>query len=112
VDNFVMKADRSFVQLSSTGMPLGLVDPGLPYESRELFLDPGDCAVLYSDGVTDAQNLQDEEFGEERLKAVVRATADEPAGVIVSRVFEAIDAFAGQAPQFDDITLCVIKKSR
>jgi sigma-B regulation protein RsbU (phosphoserine phosphatase) len=110
VDNLVLKADGSFVRLSSTGMPLGLVDPGLPYEAREICLEPGDCAVLYSDGVTDAQNVQDEEFGDDRLKDVVQASAREPAATIVSRVFDAIDSFAGDAPQFDDITLCVIKK--
>jgi serine phosphatase RsbU (regulator of sigma subunit) len=111
VDNFVLKADGSFVRLSSTGMPLGLVDPGLPYESRDLLLEPGDCAVLYSDGVTDAQNLQDEEFGDDRLRDVVLAAANEPAGVIVAKVFAALDTFAGDAPQFDDITICVIKKN-
>jgi len=111
VDNFVLKADGAELRLSSTGMPLGLVEPSLPFESRQLFLGPGDCAVLYSDGVTDAQNPRDEEFGDERLKEVVRTVATEPAAVIVSRVFEAIDAFAGDAPQFDDITLCVIKKN-
>jgi len=111
VDNFVMKADRSFVRLSSTGMPLGLVEPGLPYESRELVLDPGDCAVLFSDGVTDAQNLRDEEFGDERLKDVLDAAAAEPAAAIVGSVFAALDAFAGDAPQFDDITICVVKRT-
>jgi sigma-B regulation protein RsbU (phosphoserine phosphatase) len=92
-------------------MPLGLVEPGLPYESSPLTIAPGDCVVLYSDGVTDAVNLQDEEFGDDRLKAVVRASADQPAAEMVSRVFSAIDRFAGDAPQFDDITLCVIKRN-
>lgn len=110
VDNFVLKADRSVQRLSSTGMPLGLIDPGLPYESFAVDINPGDCVVLYSDGVTDAQNLFDEEFGDGRLRDVVRDAVDEPAAVIVSRVFEAIDAFAGAAPQFDDITLLVLKR--
>jgi sigma-B regulation protein RsbU (phosphoserine phosphatase) len=110
VDNFVLKADGVVQRLSSTGMPLGLVDPGIPYGSYEIRIEPGDCVVLYSDGVTDAQNVQDDEFGDERLRHVVRASANEPASVIVSRVFEAIDEFAGAAPQFDDITIFVIKK--
>ena len=111
VDNFVLESDGSCACLSSTGMPLGLVEPGLPYESRTRTVAPGDCVVLYSDGVTDAQNLQDEEFGEDRLKDVVRASADRPAAEIVAGVFTAIDAFAGNAPQFDDITLCIIKRT-
>lgn len=110
VDTFVLEADGSVRRLSSTGMPLGLIDPGMPYESSDFTLAPGDCLVLYSDGVTDAQNVDDEEFGEDRLRQVVRQAADQPASVIVSRVFEAIDDFAGAAPQFDDITLLVVRR--
>ena len=96
--------------MTSTGMPLGLIDPALPYESSEVDIAAGDIVVLYSDGVPDAQNDREEEFGESRLLDVVRAAAAEPASVIVSRVFTAIDAFVGQAPQFDDITLMVLKR--
>ena len=67
--------------------------------------------VLCSDGITDAQNEAEEEFGEDRLTSVVRASLDAPVETIVERVFEAIDAFAGGAPQFDDITLLVVRRS-
>ena len=110
VDNFVLKAGGSIAGLTSTGMPLGLIDPALPYESSEVDIGAGDIVVLYSDGVPDAQNEREEEFGEARLQDVIRATASEPASVIVSRVFAAIDAFVGRAPQFDDITLMVLKR--
>jgi sigma-B regulation protein RsbU (phosphoserine phosphatase) len=84
----------------------------LPYESSDICIGPGDIVVLYSDGVPDAQNPNDEEFGEERLREVIRAAAAEPARAIVTRVFAAIDAFVGDAPQFDDITLMVLKRLR
>jgi len=66
--------------------------------------------VLYSDGVTDAQDAADEEFGEARLLEVLRASVGQPAQTMIARVFEAIDAFAGGAPQFDDITLLVVRR--
>jgi serine phosphatase RsbU (regulator of sigma subunit) len=110
VDNFVLKADGTFASLSSTGMPLGLIDPGLPYEASEVHIGPGDIVVLYSDGVPDAQNGREEEFGDARLREVVCAAAAEPAAAIVARVFAAIDDFVGSAPQFDDITLMVLKR--
>ena len=66
--------------------------------------------VLYSDGVTEAQDGGGEEFGEERLQAVVREAAGQSADELADRIVAAIDAFAGDAPQFDDITLLVVRR--
>ena len=85
-------------RLSSTGTPLGLLPPGLPYGESHRSLAPGDTLVLFSDGVTEAQNAADEEFGEARLLDVLRAAGGQPADVIVDRVMTAIDAFAGRGP--------------
>ena len=56
LDNVILRADGSIVSLASTGAPLGLLPPGLPYGETSEVLHPGDALVLYSDGVTDAQN--------------------------------------------------------
>lgn len=96
--------------LASTGAPLGLLPPGLPYSETEVVIAPGDCLVLCSDGVTDAQNLAEEEFGETRLAQAIADVRHRPAEQIVSHVFEAVDAFAASAPQFDDITLMVVRR--
>ncbi len=58
----------------------------------------------------DAQNESGDEFGEDRLAAIVSAHRDAPAEAIVDHVVTAIDEFAGAAPQFDDITIMVIKR--
>jgi serine phosphatase RsbU (regulator of sigma subunit) len=110
VDCLVLKANGKAVRLESTGAPLGLLPPGLPYEETALTVDAGDCVVLFSDGVVDAQNACDEEFGDERLLEILRASKDLPAAAIVARVFDAIDRFAGDAPQFDDITIMVLRR--
>ncbi len=110
VDNLLLRPNGDTMALTSTGMPLGLLGLGLPYDKVELALEPGDCLVLYSDGVPDAQNETDEEFGEERLRAVVRDAVAGGAEAVCTQVFDAIDAFAGGAPQFDDITLMVLRK--
>ena len=96
--------------IGSTGAPLGLLPPGLPYEETLVEVAVGDCVVLCSDGVPDAQNEAGEEFGETRLTETVLASIERPVEEIVSRVFDAIDAFAGAAPQFDDITLLVLRR--
>jgi len=110
LDNFVLTGDQRITRLSSTGMPLGLIAVELPFEETAITVAPGDCVVLYSDGVTDAQNVASEEFGDDRLHEVIRATAHEPAQAIIEQVVRAIDQFAGEAPQFDDITMMVLKR--
>ncbi len=109
-DCMLVSRDGSAARLTSTGAPLGLLGPGLPYGDQTMRLAAGDCLALFSDGVTDAENEAGEQFGEERLIDVLRSTGAQPAEMIVARVFEAIDEFAGGTPQFDDITLLVLKK--
>ena len=89
---------------------MGLLSSGMPCNATNVTMVPGDCLVLYSDGIPDAQNEAGEEFSEERLVEAVRASVAEPAQGIVTRVFEAIDRFAGAAPQFDDITMIVLRR--
>jgi serine phosphatase RsbU (regulator of sigma subunit) len=108
-DTLHLRATGETMWLGSTGTPLGLM-AGLPYGEASFAMGPGDVVALFSDGVTEAQDAAGEEFGEARLADVVRAASDLPAQAIVQRVFEAIDAFAGEAPQYDDITLLVLKR--
>jgi len=110
INSWLVRHNGDTVPLGSTGAPLGLLPPGLPYDELRVELSPGDVAFLCSDGVSDAQNEAGEEFGEERLAAIIRDARFEPADVTVSRVFDALDAFAGTAPQFDDITMLVVRR--
>jgi sigma-B regulation protein RsbU (phosphoserine phosphatase) len=108
-DCLLLRASGEEVWLKSTGAPLGLL-VGVPYTDTTFALGAGDCLALFSDGVTEAQNEAGEDFGEARLCDIVRSSAGESADVLVARIFEAIDRFAGTAPQFDDITVLVLKK--
>ncbi len=110
INSLVVKRNGDVVLLGSTGAPLGLLPPGLPYETTRIDIEAGDCLILCSDGVSDAQNASDDEFGESRLTAIVREARHESSAAIVAKVFTAIDAFAGAAPQFDDITLLVLRR--
>ncbi len=110
LDNVILRADGSIVSLASTGAPLGLLPPGLPYGETSEVLRPGDALVLYSDGVTDAQSADDEEFGEQRLHEILRAVAGQPTEAIIDRVFETIETFVADTPQFDDMTMLVVRR--
>jgi len=111
VDCLLIRADGEAVRLCSTGAPLGLLPPGLPYDEVLVTVAPGDCLVLYSDGVADARSDSGDEFGDERLLDLLVGSRTQPASVVVDRVFESIDRFAAGAPQFDDITILVLRRA-
>ena len=89
------------------GVALGMFD-GLDYADAHVDMEPGARLVLFSDGVTEAFNDSDEAFGDERLLDTARALPEEQGPEQdVNDIVSAVDAFAGEAPQFDDIT-CVV----
>ena len=90
------------------GHPLG-VRGNSAYETGRLMLARGEEIYLYSDGVTEATNRNDEFFAEERLEAVLRDVAGHPANVIIKAVADAVSSFADGAPQSDDITALAIR---
>ena len=94
-------------ELDRTGVPLGILDGGT-WQQRTAHLAPGDVLLLYTDGITEAQNAQGAFFDEDRLLEVVRASAGRSALDIQNGLIAQVDAFVGDAPQFDDITLMVV----
>jgi sigma-B regulation protein RsbU (phosphoserine phosphatase) len=95
--------------LPCTGLALGQF-PRQVYDEETATLEPGDILAIYSDGVSEANNLAEEEFGTDRLIDVMRRYAAEPPAEIVDAVFRELDEFVGEAPQFDDITLMIVKR--
>lgn len=82
---------------------------GLKFREHEFELHPGDSLFVYTDGVTEATNIHNELFGEERLlEALNRDKMAEPQELL-KNVKEGIDTFVGEAPQFDDITMLSLK---
>lgn len=105
----LLRANGEVEMLDGPGLALGLL-PRRTFGEQVFVLERGDVLAIYSDGVSEAQNLADEMFDVERLTACMRRKYAEPASAIVEDVFQAIDEFAGEAPQFDDITLMIIKR--
>ena len=95
-------------ELLPTGIVLGAFE-NQEYSSRSTCIGPGDIVVLYTDGVTESINPSEEMFGEERLRAIIRENAPRPASEILERILSAVGTFTEGMPQFDDITLLVIK---
>ena len=96
-------------RLEVGGPVVGLLYP-TAFEQGSVVLNAGDVLVLYTDGISEAQNGADEEWGEESLAAAATAcSAALPAVEIVSRLFTAADGFVAGAAQYDDMTLVVVR---
>ncbi|MGD9560979.1 MAG: SpoIIE family protein phosphatase [Pyrinomonadaceae bacterium] len=99
----------SIEQLSSGGFPLGII-PTAEYELGELALGPGESLLVYSDGVSEANNIAGDEFGLDRLAGVIQANLDSSASGLRDKVESALSAFTQTAPANDDITLVIVKR--
>ncbi|MFN0277158.1 MAG: SpoIIE family protein phosphatase [Pyrinomonadaceae bacterium] len=105
----IARADGSIAELSCGGLPLGIM-PFAEYEVGELMFANGDVLVVYSDGVSEANNLAEEEFGLDRLTEVLKTNLKGSASAIRDKVEAALSQFTGTAPANDDITLVIVKK--
>jgi serine phosphatase RsbU (regulator of sigma subunit) len=102
-------AARQATYLPTGGLVLG-VTPDARYEDRQLKLEPGDVWVLYTDGITEEFDPNEELFGVERLSEAVAPAAPDGAAAVITAVLAAVDAFNAGTPQADDYTLVAVKR--
>ena len=95
-------------RLTVGGVPLGIL-AGASYESASLVLESGDWLAIYTDGVVEAMNQSNEEYGEQRLLNVLNAGPAIAPAEMLRRVITDVDSFVGATPQHDDIT-CLLAK--
>jgi sigma-B regulation protein RsbU (phosphoserine phosphatase) len=108
-DGIVLRRDGSVELLTATGLPVGLFAQAA-YEEGRVDLAAGDVLMIYSDGVPEASDIHEQDFGMDRVIEVLKSYRDRPAAEVADRMMQTIDAFVGAAPQFDDITLMVMKR--
>ena len=106
----VLRADGSREYLDLGGLVVGVL-PTAPYEEGRTQLAPGDYLVLYTDGITEASNRQDEMFGEERFERLLVEHRHFSAREIEERVYGSIKEFADGASQSDDLTMVIVKRT-
>ncbi len=101
--------DGTVQQLDAGGFPLGIL-PSAEFEVGQTKLEPGESLVIYSDGVSEANNLAGDEFGMERLTQVVSKNLKASASGLRDKVESALSTFTQTAPANDDITLVIVKR--
>ena len=106
---FLVHASGETEKLSVGGLLLGMF-PEATYESAEFKMGPGDVLVLYSDGVTEARDDSDEEFGEERLVAFLEKHRDLDPEVLVESLIRTVHEFSSDGKPGDDVTVAVIRR--
>jgi sigma-B regulation protein RsbU (phosphoserine phosphatase) len=101
--------DGEVMRLDAGGMVLGCI-PSAAYVEQTVELAPGDRIVAFTDGISEALNESEEEWGEPRLVATVAAEPPAlPAKDLIDRILAAVDGFVAGTPQFDDLTLVVLR---
>lgn len=105
----LVRADGVVQRLEANGLPIGLF-PVVEYGRVEVTLAPGDLLVLYTDGITEAANPDNDEFGLDRLQAVVQKHAQEPLVALAVAIETAVEVFADGTPYGDDRTLVILRR--
>ncbi len=95
--------------MESTGMPLGILPTGV-YSAKEITLEPGDTCVLYTDGLTEAENPEEEEYGEERLGELCASHRTESLQELADTISEDQDAYVQGVPYVDDRTVVMVRR--
>jgi serine phosphatase RsbU (regulator of sigma subunit) len=102
--------DGTIERLKSESIPLG-IELNEKYETGRTVLGIGDVLIIYTDGVTEARDEDGMEFGEDRLLALVAEPPEERAALTLAAVMRKLDEFVGGAPQHDDITCLVVRRT-
>jgi serine phosphatase RsbU (regulator of sigma subunit) len=97
----------AITELKVGGTVLGLF-PEMTYDEAEIALEPGDLVVAFTDGVPEALNVEGEEFGEERLKSVLRSVVGAAASEVSAQLAGTMREWIGEAEQYDDLTCLVV----
>jgi len=104
------REDGRIERLKSENIPLGIEIKEI-YKTTVTRLEPRDLLVIYTDGVTEARNEDQEQFGETRLMALLPIAGDEKSALTLSNVMHVLDEFVGAAPQHDDITCLIVRRN-
>jgi sigma-B regulation protein RsbU (phosphoserine phosphatase) len=108
-NNPILRRQSGLVErLETGGMPLGIMD-GAPYQSGEVTMQPGDWLVTFTDGVIEAENSLQQEYGEGRFIAMLHSCVMLTPAMLLNSIMLDLDRFVGSAPQHDDVTCMLLR---
>ena len=110
VPGLLIRRSGEFERLESTGQPIGLL-PASDFTTGDTHLESGDLLVLYTDGINEAENSSEEQYGVDRLVAACCANQDLPLAELAAAIEHDLDAFVGGVPFADDRTTVLIRRA-
>jgi sigma-B regulation protein RsbU (phosphoserine phosphatase) len=102
------RANGTIERLSVGGLPFGIM-PEAAYESASVTLEPGDWLVIFTDGLVEAENSTQQEYGEARVLSVLESAKSLGPADLLKRLMYEVDGFVGNTPQHDDVTCMLLK---
>ena len=102
------RANGQIERLDVGGLPFGIL-PEAKYESARVTLSPGDWMIIFTDGLVEAENARQEEYGEARVLTVLEAGKSGTPVDLLNRMMADVDLFVGNTPQHDDVTCMLLK---
>jgi sigma-B regulation protein RsbU (phosphoserine phosphatase) len=102
------RASGQIERLDVGGLPFG-IQPEVKYESATVTLAPGDWLIIFTDGLVEAENARQEEYGEPRLLAAIEAGTSVAPAEMLKHLMAELDLFVGNTPQHDDVTCMLLK---
>lgn len=107
---FLVCSDGTVERLKTIGIPLGFME-NFEFSEHTVSIKPGDVLVLFSDGISEALNAQEEEFEEERILEIILGNRDAAPEELIEKVIAGVRDHAGNEEQSDDMTLLVIRRA-
>ena len=105
----IINSGRDLKHINTGGLLMGAF-PENTYEENELKLNSGDALIVYSDGITEAMNENEEEFTLERLEEIIRINVKLSANELHNIIYKEVKTHSKNVVQSDDITLLIVKK--
>jgi phosphoserine phosphatase RsbU/P len=102
------RSNGAIERLDVGGLPIG-IQPEAKYESASVALAPGDWLIIFTDGLVEAENTRQEEYGETRLLSTIAAGAATAPAEMLNRLMAELDLFVGATPQHDDVTCLLVR---
>ena len=107
---FYISHENKLTPLEKGGLIVGMM-PSVPYEEETIPFNPGDLLVVYSDGITESMNAEEEEFGEQRFIDLILQNKNESPESLIEIIIKKVQEFSGCLTQADDVTLVIIKRN-
>jgi sigma-B regulation protein RsbU (phosphoserine phosphatase) len=107
---FLLRKDGTLEQIDAGGIGLGMLDLGIPYSGQSLSINSGDKLFLYTDGIPEAMNLNEEEYSDERMIDFLKDNSEQPVNEFIKLIVNDVKGFTKEVEQSDDITSMILKR--